>query len=67
MKTTVAKVITRTQSAYVTAEVTDFCTPEMLQAHAQYFADLDEAERRGGCTFMAMGDIARERLEGKRE
>lgn len=65
MTQTICHVVTRTQAAYMTADVIDFTTPEMLEQHAKYFADLDEAEKRGGEFFATMGDIARERLEGK--
>lgn len=45
----------------------DFFTPEAIEAQARYFSDMDEAERRGGCFWSQMGQIAREGLQMKRD
>lgn len=35
----------------------DFYTPEAIERQAKFFADADEAERRGGCFFAQMGAL----------
>ena len=39
--------------------VRDLQTPAEIEAQAKYFAQLDAAEKRGGCFFAAAGDEAR--------
>jgi len=63
MKTDIGHIRTKTQKVLVSFEHVDFFDRDHQQRTEQFLKDCFEAEKRGGCYFKNMGDIARERKE----
>ena len=55
---------TRTQKVAVSFEVQDFENREFRHMRQQFLKDCEEAEKRGGCFFNTMGEIARQKRNG---